>query len=673
MKWLRNRPHTQTRTPKPVAEPLDSSRIAWLMAVAACALLPHGSHLPGWLLAVAALLFTWRMAQWRLGWPGAGGTVKLLVIIACCAGVTLTFGRLFGREPGVALLTLMLVLKLHELRSTRDGHTVVLLGYFMLLTAFLYSQTPLMAAALAVSMTVITAALIALTGPPARPRALLRQSAWMLAQALPFMLVLFVLFPRVPGPLWGLPLDAYSGVSGLSDSMSPGSISQLSLSGEIAFRARFDGAAPPARDLYWRGPVLTEFDGRTWRQGEAARRIGSTLPHPVPGAALGYEVTLEPHSKSWLFALETVSALPPGTRATDDWQVLGSDVVRNRRRDRFESVPGARPGVEEWSAYLDAARQLPPGGNPRARELARTLRASGSGAATVDATVDAALRLFRREAFVYTLTPPALGADGIDQFLFDTRRGFCEHYAGAFVFLMRAAGVPARVVTGYQGGERNSVDDYVVVRQSDAHAWAEVWLKGEGWRRVDPTAAILPSRIERGLADLPAGEPVPFVARVDLGWVRALRHQWEATNNAWNQWVLSYDQQKQRDLLRRLGMPDPDWRTMTVWLASLCALFAIALTLWAMRRSVAADALARSWTAIDRALRPAGLGRDAWEGPLDYAARVGRIRPDLATLLAHACRLYADARYGDSPVAQAARELKACARALRRQRTPPRS
>ncbi|WP_306476669.1 DUF3488 and transglutaminase-like domain-containing protein [Methyloversatilis sp.] len=660
MKWRR------TTAPPVAAEPLDRARIAWLMAVAACALVPHGSHLPGWLIAVAALLFTWRLAQWKLGWPGASGLVKLLVVVACCAGVSLTFGRLFGREPGVALLTLMLVLKLHELRSTRDGHTVVLLGYFMLLTAFLYSQTPAMAAALGVSMTVITAALIALTGPPAAPRALLRHAAWMMAQALPFMLVLFVLFPRVPGPLWGLPLDAWSGTSGLSDSMSPGSISQLSLSGAIAFRVRFEGDAPPARDLYWRGPVLSGFDGRTWRQGDSARRIGDRVPHPVPGRALGYEVTLEPHNRNWLFALETVSTLPAGVRVSDDWQLSGRDGVRTRRRDRFESVLGARPGIEEWSAHLDAARQLPPDGNPRARQLAQTLRA----ASPAD-TVAAGLRLFRREAFVYTLTPPLLGEDGIDAFLFDTRRGFCEHYAGAFVFLMRAAGLPARVVTGYQGGERNEVDDYVVVRQSDAHAWAEVWLEGEGWRRVDPTAAILPSRIERGLADLPAGEPVPFVARVDLGWLRALRHQWEAANNSWNQWVLSYDQQKQRELLSRLGMAQPDWRLMTIWLASLCALFALALTLWAMRRSVSVDALARAWAAVDRALRPAGLGREAWEGPLDYAARIGRLRPDLAPVLAQACRLYADARYGAAPPAAAARELKACARALRRQRTPP--
>lgn len=663
MKWRRN------SGPRPAVEPLDRTRIAWLMAVAACALLPHGAHLPGWLIAVAALLFTWRLAQWKLGWPGAGGLVKLLVVVACCAGVSLTFGRLFGREPGVALLTLMLVLKLHELRSTRDGHTVVLLGYFMLLAAFLYSQTPAMAAALGVSMTVITAALIALTGPPAAPRALLRHALWMLAQALPFMLVLFVLFPRVPGPLWGLPLDAYSGTSGLSDSMSPGSISQLSLSGEIAFRARFDGAAPPARELYWRGPVLTNFDGRTWRQGEAARRLNDAPPHPLAGTALSYEVTLEPHNKNWLFALETVTALPAGARVTDDWQVVGGDVVRNRRRDRFESVLAARPGVEEWSAYLTAATQLPPRGNPRSRELAQSLRNAGDSGAD---TVDAGLRLFRREAFVYTLTPPLLGEDGIDEFLFDARRGFCEHYAGAFVFLMRAAGVPARVVTGYQGGERNEVDDYVVVRQSDAHAWAEVWLEGEGWRRVDPTAAILPSRIERGLADLPAGEPVPFVARVDLGWLRSMRHQWEAANNAWNQWVLSYDQQKQRELLSRLGMPAPDWKMMTVWLASLCALFALALTVWAMRRGVSPDALTRAWAAIDRALRPAGLGREAWEGPLDYARRIGRTRPDLAPAITHACRLYADARYGNAPPAEAARELKACARALRRQRTPPR-
>ncbi|MFW2457340.1 DUF4129 domain-containing protein, partial [Methyloversatilis discipulorum] len=196
---------------------------------------------------------------------------------------------------------------------------------------------------------------------------------------------------------------------------------------------------------------------------------------------------------------------------------------------------------------------------------------------------------------------------------------------------------------------------------------------GEGWRRVDPTAAILPSRVERGLADLPAGEPVPFVARADLGWLRDLRHRWEAANNAWNQWVLSYDQQKQRELLARLGMAQPDWRTMTAWMASLCAAIAIALTLWALRRQIAADALARAWAGIDRALRPAGLGREAWEGPLDYADRIAALRPDLAAELRTACTLYADARYGRAAHAPAVRALRTHARALRRHRTPPRT
>lgn len=669
-RFVHLRPRAPLAPPEARGEALSEARIGWLMAVAACALLPHADHLPGWLDAVALLLFTWRLAQWKLGWAGAGRVVKLLVVAACCAGVMLTFGRLFGREPGVALLALLLMLKLHELKSVRDGHTVVLLGYFMLLAVFLYTQTPAIAAVLFGAMVVITAALIALTGPPAPVRAQLRQSVWMLVQALPFMLVLFVLFPRVPGPLWGLPLDAFGARSGLSDSMSPGDISRLSLSGEIAFRARFDADPPPARELYWRGPVLSTFDGRTWRQGEAARRLNDGPPHEVEGGRIGYDVTLEPHGKNWLFALETVAGLPPGARVSDDWQVLGSEVVRARRRDRFESVPAARPGREEWSAYLDAARYLPPDGNPRARALARQLHLDAGNDAE---TVDAALRLFRREAFVYTLTPPPLGEDGIDRFLFDSRRGFCEHYAGAFVFLMRAAGLPARVVTGYQGGERNEVDGFVVVRQSDAHAWAEVWLEGEGWRRVDPTAAILPSRVERGLADLPAGEPVPFVARADLGWLRDLRHRWEAANNAWNQWVLSYDQQKQRELLSRLGMAQPDWRTMTAWMASLCAIIAVALTLWTLRRQRPADALARAWAGIDRALRPAGLGREAWEGPLDYAERIAALRPDLAADLRTACTLYANARYGDAAQAPAVLALKARARALRRQRTPPRT
>ncbi|WP_018409999.1 transglutaminase TgpA family protein [Methyloversatilis thermotolerans] len=647
-------------------EALGRARVAWLMAVAACALAPHAEYLPPWLDAVALLLFIWRLAQWHLGWPGASRAVKILVVIACCAGVALSFGRLFGREPGVALLTLLLVLKLHELRSVRDGHTVVLLGYFMLLAAFLDSQEPAIAVLLFGSMVVITAALIALTGPPAAVGALLRRSAFMLLQATPFMLVLFVLFPRVPGPLWGLPVDAHGARSGLSDSMEPGSISQLSLSGEIAFRARFDGALPARRELYWRGPVLTDFDGRVWRQGASARQVGRALPGSLEGTRTAYEITLEPHGKPWLFALESVAALPADARITDDWQVVRRDVVRDRRRDRFESVTSARPGRDEWSGWLKAARQLPASGNPRARALAQSLRDQADSDAEV---VAAALHLFRREPYVYTLTPPLLGSDAVDQFMFETRRGFCEHYAGAFVFLMRAAGVPARVVTGYLGGELNPVDNFIVVRQSEAHAWAEVWLAEEGWRRVDPTAAILPERVERGLAALPSSEPVPFAARLDAGWLRALRHRLDAANNAWNQWVLSYDQQKQRELLARMGMQQPDWQTLTAWMASLCAAFAIVLTLWALRRQRREDPLARAWRTFGKRMARTGLPREDWEGPLDYAARVARQRPELAGIADAAATLYAAARYGGADAATAARDIRTLTASLRRHRT----
>jgi hypothetical protein len=254
---------------------------------------------------------------------------------------------------------------------------------------------------------------------------------------------------------------------------------------------------------------------------------------------------------------------------------------------------------------------------------------------------------FRNESFFYTLTPPLLGENGIDQFLYDTRRGFCEHFASAFVFAMRAAGIPARVVTGYQGGEHNPVDGYLIVRQSDAHAWAEVWLAGKGWTRVDPTAAIAPSRIEAGLASaISAAEPLPFLVRTDLSWLRQLRFRWEAVGNAWNQWILGYNPQRQREVLKHLGMREPDWKAMTAAMAALCGLLLLGLTVWVLHKRIRLDPTVRAWNRLSRKLSRVGLARKDWEGPADYARRVALSRPELAKPMAVIAALYIGLRYG---------------------------
>lgn len=626
------------RPPGPL---LARSQVLWLMACSALTLAPDLEHAPLWLTASVGLALAWRTAVW---WRRAALPSRWplnFLVVSGTAGVFLTYYQLFGKDPGVALLILFLGLKLLEMRRARDGLTVIFLCYFLLLTHFLNEQGLGVAGLTLAALVSITAALASLAHAGQSALACLRLSGLMLAQSAPFMLVFFVLFPRVQGPLWGMPADAYSGMSGLSETMSPGSISNLSLSGEIAFRVRFEGEIPPKHLLYWRGPVLRFFDGRTWRAGVQQPKV--SLPDTAIGDKSSYAVTLEPHNKQWLFALDTPAMSPPGASVTREYQVLSRLPIRSRLRYEMQSRLDFATGVDESPAYVRSHLGLP-GNNPRTRTLAEQWRRE---MVRDEAIVQRMLDHFRNENFYYTLNPPLLGDDGIDQFLFGTRRGFCEHYASAFVFAMRAAGIPARVVTGYQGGDRNPVDGYLIVRQSDAHAWAEVWLEGKGWHRVDPTAAVAPSRIEDGLASaVPSGEALPFMVRADLSWLRQLRFRWEAVTNSWNQWVLGYDQRRQREVLTQLGLRDPDWKAMTAIMAALCGALLLGLTAWALHRRVRQDPVMRAWNRLSRKLGRIGLARKDSEGPADYARRIALARPELAKPLSRIAALYIDLRYG---------------------------
>lgn len=612
-----------------------------MFACALLTLLPDYQFAPPWLAVIVGLIILWRMFIW---WRHAALPPRwllTLMVVAGSIGVFLSFRQFFGKDPGIALLILFLSLKLLELRSVRDALTIVFLCYFLLLTHFLDTQTMELAGLTFVAIVVITAALASLGRADGSVKTHVRLSVLMLGQAIPFMLVFFLLFPRVQGPLWGLPSDAYSGMTGLSDSMSPGSIGNLSLSGEIAFRVQFEGGSPPMSALYWRGPVLWQFDGRTWRAG--VQQTGEQLPYEPTGEAYRYAVTLEPHNKTWLFALEMPGSLPVNALITSASQLLSKMPVRNRLRYEVISHPGLVLGADEPPPNLKWHLQLP-AGNPRTRALVAGWRRDlGSDEKIIARMLDH----FRQENFHYTLTPPLLGEQSIDDFLFRTRRGFCEHFAATFVFAMRAAGIPSRIVTGYQGGEMNPIDGYMIVRQSDAHAWAEVWLDGRGWLRIDPTAAIAPSRIEAGLASaMAADEPLPFMVRADLSWLRSLRFRWEALSNSWNQWVLGYNPQRQREVLARLGLREPDWRAMTGIMTVLCGILLLGLTVWAVRKRIRLDPTVLAWNRLSRKLARIGLARNVWEGPLDYSRRIAQARPELAISVEGIAVLYIGLRYG---------------------------
>ena len=629
----------------PATLSLDHRATPWLFVAAVASTAPHALHQPLWLSALAGAIFAYAVWLWARNERLPGRWLLIALVVIACSGVVLEFRTLLGRDAGVAMLVLFMSLKLLELRSQRDAMVMITLGYFLLLTHYFYSQSIPTGLWLIVTMVLVTAALIRLNGGAAsKPVATLRYAGLLTLQALPLMLVLYLLFPRIAGPLWGLPQDAHKGSSGLSEQMSPGSIANLALSSEIAFRVRFDGAIPPRNKLYWRGPVMDLFDGRNWRPGVQSSQA------PVIQAlspALSYETTIEAHQQRWLLALDAPAPTLKEFAIKSTLTVSNAQAINQRARFALSSVTDYRFNLDEAAAVLRQNLALPHNLNPRTRALAERWRKASDNPKQ---TVNTALALFSKPDFVYTLQPPLLGEHGIDEFLFETRRGFCEHYAAAFVVLMRAAGIPARVVGGYQGGERNPVDGFLIIRQSDAHAWAEVWLAGEGWVRVDPTAVVAPSRLEGGIASaLPAGEPLPALLTARAEWVRGLRYRWEAINNAWNQQILGYDPQRQRELFSRLGVANPDWQTLTSLLAGVIGVLMIALAAWTFHHRPRSDPALRLWQQALRRIARSQVNYAPWEAPLALQRRIEIERPDLAPAFGAVIEAYLASRYSATP------------------------
>jgi len=633
-----------------------ASLVVSLLLVAA----PHAVRMPWWLSLLLAALYGWRVHLAHARAPLPPRWLLLGVALLAIGAVFAEYRTLFGRTPGIVLLALFSGLKLLETRSLRDATVLAFLCYFLIMTNLLYSQTIPTAALMGAALVAVTGTLVGFAAPRRALRANLRTAGLLLAHAAPAALVLFLLFPRVQGPLWSLPQDAYAGITGLTDTMSPGNLSQLAQSDALAFRAEFVGEPPAPRQRYWRGPVLWDFDGRTWSMGQ-----GWLRPFAVPQGEdrFAYEVTLEPHNRTWLFALESAASLPERARMTHDGVLLAPGPVRARVRYALESVAEPREPAREEAGQLQRARALPAGFNPRARALAEQWRGESQDDTEI---VLKAIEHFRSGRLAYTLEPPLLGRDSVDEFLFDTRAGFCEHFSSAFVFLLRAAGVPARVVTGYQGGEVNQVDRIITVRQSDAHAWAEAWLGGRGWVRLDPTAAAIPGRVEAGLARaVRAGEPVPLLMRPQLEWLRAVRHNWEALTHRWNLMVLGYNADRQRELMGRLGMRDADWRSLTAAMATVLGVVTLLLLAWSLRRLARPDRVQRAWQAFARKLGARGIARAPHEGPRDYAQRASQRLPGAAGAILAIGRLYIAARYGRAASPAQVEELERRVRALR--------
>lgn len=625
----------------PAREALDHRAIPWLFATAMVTIAPHFEHQPLWLSLFSSLILLWGGWLWWRNQRLPNRWLLILIVVLASAGIHYEFRTLLGRDAGVSMLVVFMAMKLLELKRRRDGVVVINLGYFLLLTHYFYSQSIFTGLWLLIALWVVSAALIRLHGGPASSlRSSLRYAALLGAQAIPFMVVLYLLFPRVGGPLWGLPQDAHAGKTGLSNSMTPGNIAELAQSSEVAFRVRFDGAPPPRGKLYWRGPVLENFDGRTWQPADGARGP-EKLDFLSP--AIGYETTLEAHNQYWLLALDAPRSLPPETSLNGRLTANSKTPLTNRKRYRLNASLDYRLNLQENEAVLRTNLRLPKGFNPKTQALGEAWRKNEK---SPEAIIKKALALFGNE-FYYTLRPPLLGTHGVDDFLFTTRRGFCEHYSAAFVTLMRSAGIPARVVTGYQGGELNPLDGYLVIRQYDAHAWAEVWVENRGWVRVDPTAAVSPDRIETGIGNaLGSGEPLPMMIQAHGEWLRSLRYRWEAINNAWNQQVIGYDLQRQRELLSRLGFPDSDWQSLGQALIIAIGLLLVGTLGWAFYQRPRHDPVNRLWHKALRHLARHGVNCAPWETPLDIAQRVRQQHPRLADAFDDVVEAYLMARYG---------------------------
>ncbi len=629
-------------------------------------ILLHASHLRWWLtLPLWALLgLRWYGFRHHRPFPRLLKLALLLVLPLLVIGY---YGNLFGRLPGSALACGLLVLKLLETERARDVRAAIVFAAFTLMSALLFGQQLWLTVLVVLALLPALATLVTLQA--GSTNLALRQSlltpTWLILASVPFALLAFVLIPRLSSPLWGAP-GADTARTGISDTMTPGNIATLLVNDSPAFRVSFDGPVPPRAQRYFRAVTLKYFNGRTWYI--ARPKPARTMSRPkaqkllTKGPVLGCQITLMPTRQHLLPALDMPLKPVPGIRFSFSRTLWRSKIVGSLFRYRLNSNPEYRLGTHlsrrETRTYL----QLPAGFDPRARALAESWRQAAGQRSW--AIVQDALRMYHDDGFRYTLLPPPLGRNSIDDFLFNTRAGFCEHYASSFTFLMRAAGVPARVVGGYQGGFYNRLGRYLLVRQSDAHAWSEVWISGRGWIRVDPTAAVQPQRISLGAGVANAGTDAWYQAL----WLRDLRNRIDIVNRAWDQAVVGFNALRQKSLLTNFGVDPGNWLSIATALgSSIAVLFGLGLW-WSLYETAEGDRLSRAYRKLARRLRRLGFQRNDAEDPAAFLDRVAhQLDPSAARHLQQLSRQYRKLRYASiqAPSSLAIRNWQRDARKFR--------
>ncbi len=667
--------------------PRDARDSFFLLAVITAVMAPHASHLPVWASALTGLMLVWRA---QIAWRQRPLPSRwwLVAIVALYATLTwLTFRTLIGREAGITLLTVLMALKTLELRARRDAFVVFFLGFFLVLTQFLYSQSLLTAVGALVSLWGLLAAVVLAQMPSTELQGVpsigiaARRAAGTTALGLPVMILLFVLFPRI-APLWGVPTEAI-GKTGLSNQLEFGAMNEIANDDSIAMRLKFDGAAPPPDQRYFRGPVLTRFDGKTWRAPDP--RASQTWLRgrdelETPGPAFHYQLTLEPLRIAVLPLLE-MSPGAPGTALPlpdltltrgPELQWLSPRPITERLRLQATAHVSWRASPRMNRLQKATNLELPPGGNPRAVAWAQALAseprfAELDAGARAQALAAALLNHVRNNDYTYTLSPGRYGETTphvIDEFWLDRRLGFCEHFASAFVVLMRAMGVPARIVTGFQGWDAEPQDGYFVVRNANAHAWAEYWMDGQGWVRSDPTAAVAPTRVIQGLALQPQPGAYNVLGQLNPTLWRAMRNGWETVNNRWQQLVLNYSRQNQFDLLKKMGVERPDWTSLGQAIAFVILALALAAAAWIRWSSRPHDAWSRLRARITARLARAGVTVSPHESPAAWARALRLRHGQPAEPAAQWLESLERARYATDAAAPAWADFRAATRML---------
>jgi transglutaminase-like putative cysteine protease len=627
-----------------------------MMITLGIAMIPQLVRMPPAVVILTLMPFLWRFAAEARNWKPLHRIIRYAAISLSLLSLFMSYGNLLGRRSAVSMLTMMLTLKLLEAYSIRDARMIISFCFFLCATQFLFQQGIIMPV---YGGAVIVSALIALTHlhrneafqhagstPDVAHTAFseLRFSLKLMAIAIPIGLMLFMFFPRWANPLWGVPETTLDAKTGLSDSMSPGSIENLFMDDSAAFRVEFESSIPPPSQMYWRGPVFWDFDGRTWRRGFMGSNIRAERRPEARTAPWKYTVQIEPNERKWLYALEYPATVPANSRLTMDFQILSQRPLTQLREYSMVSDPDFIDTPVLKQELRMQALDLPEGYNPRSAVLAQQFRSETTKDREL---IRKLLTYFNEEPFHYSLQAPLLGRDSIDDFLFETRRGYCEHYASAFTVLMRMAGIPARVVTGYQGGWYNELGDYLLIKQSDAHAWAEVWLEGEGWTRVDPTAAVSPLRVEQGSLGA-LSEPRHML---DFNWLRKMRNGVDIVQQRWNDWVIEFDAKRQSQLLSPLGIKNMGTRGLVVVMIISIGILIAILTPFILRLKGPQnkDPLQKLWMKFLNRLDKAGFKSRPSLGPVELGRAAALKIPESETGITRITDLYARIRYSSRP------------------------